>query len=150
MPRSIKLLANTVNAAIFSLDTTQKTCSKIWSMDSLPHDAHHLFPVKNPGGVLVFSPNAIIYLNQSHTYCLSLNYFGDESAKRARFPNTEHSLSPFALPNPQCTFISDYSLLCVAADANFYVINLISDGTSIIKVDTQPIDQFFVPTCVRF
>ena len=53
---------------VASIDPVQRTCPIIYSVSNLPHDVFMMIAVPAPvGGVLLFSPNGIIYIDQTST-----------------------------------------------------------------------------------
>lgn len=64
-----------------SINIQQKVHPIIWSVHNLPFDCTQAVPIKKPlGGTLIFSVNALVYLNQSiPPYGVSLNSIGDTS-----------------------------------------------------------------------
>jgi len=69
---------NSACVTVLSLNLVKKTNPVIWSKSELPYDAFLAIPVPLPiGGVLILAANSIIYLNQTSTIALTLNYFGD-------------------------------------------------------------------------
>ncbi|KAJ3040299.1 Cleavage and polyadenylation specificity factor subunit 1 [Rhizophlyctis rosea] len=69
-----------------SLDITQRNYPVLFRVDHLPYNCTNLLPVPSPvGGVLVFSPNCIIYMDQTTApgvVCAVNSYYGTE----ANFP----------------------------------------------------------------
>lgn len=64
-----------------SLNIQQKVHPAIWSVGGLPFNCTQAIPVKKPlGGTLIFSVNALIYLNQSvPPFGVSVNSIADVS-----------------------------------------------------------------------
>lgn len=64
-----------------SLNIQQRVHPIIWTVNQLPFDSCLLAPINKPiGGCLVFSVNALMYLNQSvPPYGVSLNSSADHS-----------------------------------------------------------------------
>ena len=66
---------------VISLDVKEKISAFIWSKEVLPFDCIRALPVPKPiGGTLIFSVNALFYLNQGiPPYGVSLNAIGDST-----------------------------------------------------------------------
>lgn len=82
---------DTCAMAAISLNLQQKVHPIIWSVANLPFDCVKAVPIKKPlGGTLIFSVNALIYLNQSiPPYGVSVNSITDTSTS---FPLSKYSI----------------------------------------------------------
>lgn len=80
-PGRIAVRSDTCTMVAISLNIQQRVHPVIWTVNSLPFDCINVIPINKPiGGCLVFSVNALIYLNQSvPPYGVSLNSTADHS-----------------------------------------------------------------------
>ena len=64
---------------VITLDVHERVSAFIWSREVLPFDCVKILSVPKPiGGILVFSVNALFFLNQGiPPYAVSLNSLGD-------------------------------------------------------------------------
>jgi len=91
---------DTCQLKAISLNVSQKVHPVIWSAEGLPHDSFALAAVPEPlGGAIVFSANAIHYLNQGTRFVLPLNDF---------YKSTDHSQRP---PHSYTSFFRLFRLL---------------------------------------
>lgn len=78
---------DTVSLIVVSFDIFQKTYPILYRVDGLPYNSTHIEAVPSPvGGVLVFSHNALIHVDQTHTpgfACLVNPFFDMESHFKA-------------------------------------------------------------------
>ncbi|KAJ3053431.1 Cleavage and polyadenylation specificity factor subunit 1 [Rhizophlyctis rosea] len=74
---------DTKSLIAISLDLTQRNYPVLFRVTNLPYNCTMLLPVPSPvGGVLVFSPNSIIYIDQTcipGVVCAVNSYYGMES-----------------------------------------------------------------------
>ena len=75
----IAVRKDTCRLDVITLDVKERVSAFIWSREILPFDCVKILPVPKPlGGILVFSVNALFFLNQGITpYAVSLNSLGD-------------------------------------------------------------------------
>lgn len=141
---------NTHSVAILSLNLEQQQHHLIWTASNLPHDCYRIMPLKSPGGACLLSPNAIMYLNQSSRYKLILNLFGDEDTEdpMALKFNCEESPMVISLDNAQTTFLHDYAVLVSIQSGELFVMNLLSDGRSIVHINLQKLGTSINATCM--
>ncbi|KAJ3275698.1 Cleavage and polyadenylation specificity factor subunit 1 [Borealophlyctis nickersoniae] len=73
---------DTKSLIVVSLDITQKNYPVLFQVDHLPYNCSKIVPVPSPvGGLLVFSPNAVIYVDQTSVpglACAVNQYYGME------------------------------------------------------------------------
>ena len=75
----IAVRKDTFRLDVLTLDVKERVSAFIWSREILPYDCVKILPVPKPiGGILVFSVNALFFLNQGiPPYAVSLNSLGD-------------------------------------------------------------------------
>ena len=75
----IAVRKDTCRLDVITLDVKERVSAFIWSREILPFDCVKILPVPKPlGGILVFSVNALFFLNQGiPPYAVSLNSLGD-------------------------------------------------------------------------
>jgi hypothetical protein len=140
---------NTVSIAIIELDISLRRKMLIWSMDKLPHDCYRICPLKNPGGAIVFSANAILFVDHSSKYRLSLNSYGDVAESD---PDTvgkyvfEKSKNPISLDDAKFTFLSDTVALLSLETGALYFMTIITDGRSVTHIDLTAAGSSIVTT----
>lgn len=141
---------NTHCVAILSLNIEHQQHHLIWSVSNLPHDCYKILPLKSPGGACILSSNSILYLNQSSRYKLVLNYFGNEDEKdplALKF-TSENSPLVISLDNAKATFLRDNAVLLSIQSGELYVMNLVSDGRSIVHINLQKLGTSIISTCM--
>lgn len=77
----IAVRKDTCRLDVITLDVKERVSAFIWSREILPFDCVKILPVPKPlGGILVFSVNALFFLNQGiPPYGVSLNSLGDSA-----------------------------------------------------------------------
>jgi len=115
-----------------SLNLSEKVHPIIWSLGGLPYDCTMAFPVPKPiGGVLVFSINALIYLNQSvPPYAVSLN---DVTNISTDFLLKQQEAVKMTLDSAQACFISGEQLVLSLKGGELYVLTLVVDSMRAIR-----------------
>ncbi|CAK4733119.1 unnamed protein product [Aphanomyces euteiches] len=101
---------------VLSINKTTRLHPKIWSIASLPSDCFKIVPCPAPlGGAIVFSQNAIMYLNQNQYFGLSTTAFADKTIDSTKYPLHASPLLPdikMLLTNCQtCLLTPDEMLL---------------------------------------
>jgi hypothetical protein len=152
VPVTSKRLAtvqHTFTLAALSLDTDQKTTVD-WQHDGLPHDSYLTVPLQEPvGGVLVVSPNALLYFNNSHYVGLALNGFSAYSCDvKGRFPLSTNQdiqsnapLICLALDAARAVELSPQRILFVSRDGCLHLLKIHTggeDGTSVRGLSLHP------------
>ena len=131
-----------------SLNIHQRVHPIIWSVNSLPYDCFRVMPVPKPvGGILMFTVNALIYLNQSvPPFGVSLNGFAGSSTA---FPLSPQKGIKISLDACRSCFISNDKLLVSLKGGDLYVLTLFNDGMrSIRKFHFQKAASSVLTTCV--
>ncbi|KAJ3417096.1 Cleavage and polyadenylation specificity factor subunit 1 [Chytridiales sp. JEL 0842] len=94
---------DTCSVIVISLSTTQKTHTVLYQVNQLPYNCFRIMPIPFPvGGLLVFSPNALIHFDQTSNPGLAVavnGFFGMETSLPAP-PSTESLGPPARLDNP--------------------------------------------------
>ena len=83
---------DTVSLIVISLDLHQKTYPVLYKVDGLPYNCTHIEAVPAPlGGVLIFSHNALIHLDQTHTpgFAAIVNPFFDMESHFKAVPSLD-------------------------------------------------------------
>lgn len=123
---------DTVAMATLSLNIGSKLHPVIWSVKDLPYDCWKAVAVPKPvGGVLIFSANSLIYLNQSvPPYGVSLNGFNEGSTS---FPLTPQKGVKISLDASYSCFLSSDKLLVSLRGGELYVLTLFYDGMRSVR-----------------
>lgn len=124
---------DTCNSISLSINLNQKTNPLIWPVDKLPSDCLKAIAVPQPiGGVLIFTVNGLIYINQSvPSYGVSLNSIAKNTTKYP-FKNMEHA--KITLDCSYACFISTDQLIVSLKGGELYIITLITDTESLRSV----------------
>lgn len=140
---------NTVAVAIVELDITLRRKMLIWSMDKLPHDCYRICPLKYPGGAIIFSSNALLFVDHSSKYRLTLNTYGDNAANDPDVVGKyvlEKSKVPISLDDAKYTFLSESVALLSLESGALYFLTIFSDGRSVTHIDLASAGSSFVTT----
>lgn len=101
------------------------TFSVITSIANLPYDAQVLVPCAVVGGLVVLTPNSVVYVDQvSKRLVLPVNGWAGRVSDLAPV-STDRDLM---LEGSRATFISDTTLVLILADGTMYTITLALDG----------------------
>lgn len=137
-----------------SLDLTSPTTHPIiWTVKKLPYDCFNVVPVAEPpGGALVFSPNHVLYFNQSAQYGLSLNHFGDDANAPFLYGTfglsyhciiliirSEKSKILLTLDTAKFVFLSAEDLLVSDKLGDLYIFHLVFDNRSVQNIEVMKI-----------
>ena len=124
---------DTCNSISLSINLNQKTNPLIWPVDKLPSDCLKSIAVPQPiGGVLIFTVNGLIYINQSvPSYGVSLNSIGKTTTKYP-FKNMENT--KITLDCSHACFITTDQLVVSLKGGELYIITLITDTESLRSV----------------
>lgn len=140
---------NTVAVAIVELDITLRRQMLIWSIDKLPHDCYRICPLKFPGGAVIFSANALLFVDHSSKYRLTLNTFGDSASVDPDVVGKyvmEKSKMPISLDDAKFTFLSDTVALLSVESGALYFMTIFSDGRSVTHIDLASAGSSIVTT----
>lgn len=131
-PGRIAVRRDTCCMVAISLNIQQRVHPVIWSVSNLPMDCTQSIPVRKPlGGTLIFSVNALIYLNQSvPPYGISLNSITDVSTN---FPLKIQENVKMNLEGAQASFISADRLVISLKGGELYVLTLYSDSMRSVR-----------------
>jgi len=140
-----------MGAAIVSLNLSTRTETLVWSIDKLPYDAYQIVPLPDSlgGGALIFGVNEIISVNQSSKYRLSLNHFGDSIGRDEVSFKGDQSKIATALECAKCTFLTDDAILITLGKGELFVLTVLTDGRSVVKLDLQRVGASVLASCVR-
>jgi cleavage and polyadenylation specificity factor subunit 1 len=139
---------DTCSMAALSLNIQQRVHPIIWSVNNLPYDCFKIMPVPKPvSGILIFSVNALIYLNQSvPPFGISLNGFADSSTA---FPLVPQKGIKISMDASRSCFISNDKLLVSLKGGDLYVLTLFNDSMrSIRKFHFQKAASSVLTTCI--
>lgn len=125
-PGRIAVRKDTCRLDVVTLDVKERVCAFIWSKENLPFDCLKALPVPKPiGGTLVFSVNAVHYLNQGiPAFGLSLNSIGDATLENI----ARQELVSLTLDCAQAVFITPERAVISLRGGEIYVMSLILDG----------------------
>lgn len=128
----VAVRTDTCAMAAISLNLQQKVHPIIWSMSNLPFDCTRAVPIKKPlGGTLIFSVNALIYLNQSiPPYGVSLNSIAETCTNFPLKPQEELNVS---LDCAQVGFLEDDTLVLSLKGGELYVLTLLADSMRYVR-----------------
>lgn len=131
-PGRIAVRTDTCCMVAISINIQQKVHPIIWSVHNLPFDCTQAVPIKKPlGGTLIFSVNALVYLNQSiPPYGVSLNSIGDTSTSFPLKPQDDLKIS---LDCAQVSFIADDKLVISLKGGELYVLTLFADSMRSVR-----------------
>ncbi|XP_017784844.1 PREDICTED: cleavage and polyadenylation specificity factor subunit 1 isoform X1 [Nicrophorus vespilloides] len=128
----VAVRTDTCAMAAISLNLQEKVHPIIWSVANLPFDCTRAVPIKKPlGGTLVFSVNALIYLNQSiPPYGVSLNSIAETSTSFPLKPQEDLKVS---LDCAQVGFLDDDTLVLSLKGGELYVLTLLADSMRYVR-----------------
>ncbi|RKO91040.1 hypothetical protein BDK51DRAFT_51243 [Blyttiomyces helicus] len=140
---------DTKSLIVVSLNISQKSYPVLFQVDGLAYNCHKLVPVPSPvGGILIFSPNAIIHMDQTSVpgvVCAVNAYYGIESSIPSSAPESSSSAPPSSSLNPlyNRAIISDFTLCglslegCVAYFINPDTVMLVLRSGELIVVQLE-------------
>ncbi|ALC41041.1 Cpsf160 [Drosophila busckii] len=128
----IKVRSDTCVLVAISLNIQQRVHPIIWTVNNLPYDCLHVFPIQKPiGGCLVMTVNAVIYLNQSvPPYGVSLNSSADNSTS---FPLKPQDGVRISLDCANFAFIDVDKLVISLRTGDLYVLTLCVDSMRTVR-----------------
>jgi cleavage and polyadenylation specificity factor subunit 1 len=141
---------DTCNSVSLSLNLTQKTNPLIWPVDKLPSDCIKCIPVPPPiGGILIFSVNSLIYINQSvPSYGVSLNSIAKTTSK---YPFRNMESTRITLDCAFASFLASDRLLVSLKNGDIYIVTLLIDSDSLRTVrgfNIQKGPSSVIPSCL--
>ncbi|XP_003371723.1 cleavage and polyadenylation specificity factor subunit 1 [Trichinella spiralis] len=115
-----------------SLNPKDKTHAVIWTLGNLPFDAFALLALPKPlGGVLLFSVNSIIYLNQSVPCCGIL--INDNGRGFTNYPLRDRSELMVTLDGSHAALIDSANAALVLRSGLVFVVSLLFDRLNMVK-----------------
>lgn len=117
---------------LISIDLEQQTNPSVWNINGLPFDAFELLSVPHPlGGVLVFSTNSLIYLNQNcPPLAVSLNSIG---CATTNFPMKLQEIDELTLDCCKFCPIDYKQIFITTKEGELYVLSLLDDNASTVN-----------------
>ena len=114
-----------------SIAVEERSSPIIWSQKHLPYSCFRILPVPEPiGGALVFSPDMVLYFNQSSN-CVGkkMSSYADEViSPQLHVPFARAPVTPLSLEN--CTAVGltpEYTLVSLAT-GDLYLLQLVTEG----------------------
>lgn len=128
------------NALItITLDLVNQNGTIIWSRWDLPFDCERMLSIPRPiGGVLVFSTNGLLHIDQVHSYGLSTN---DYSLKSTNFPLDRHEILKISLNECVATLVGHDQCMVISESGAVYLAKLLTDGRNVIKIIMLLVDD---------
>ncbi|XP_030753926.1 cleavage and polyadenylation specificity factor subunit 1 [Sitophilus oryzae] len=128
----VAVRTDTCAMAAISLNLQQKVHPIIWSVANLPFDCTKAVPIKKPlGGTLIFSVNALIYLNQSiPPYGVSVNSIAESCSN---FPLKPQDDVKITFDCAQIGFLEDDTLVLSLRGGELYVLTLLADNMRYVR-----------------
>lgn len=119
---------HTAKLVVFSVDMSLGKPSLVWTAEELPHDVQCVVPAPAPwSGVVVLTPNAIIYVNHTRHMGVSLNGHARVTVSSARYKLDPLQADPgIALDCPRWAWISNTDLMVVTADGTMLSVSLVA------------------------
>lgn len=99
---------DTFSVIVVSVDVSQKMFPVLYKIDGLPYNCTHIKPVPKPlGGLLVFSQNSLIYMDQATPapgLACVVNYFFDAETRLRSMPSSEETPLPPVRQQPPSVY----------------------------------------------
>ncbi|KAL6046955.1 mRNA cleavage and polyadenylation factor subunit [Balamuthia mandrillaris] len=150
------LARNTCIVSAVSLNLSQQSHPRIWSVEHLPHDCYKLVSVPEAvgGGALVFSTNVLYYFNQSMRYGVALNSYATastvdeaEGAADLPFPLTQSKIT-LTLDAVHNAWITPKQLLVSLKDGGLYIFHMLTDGRSVQSIEITKAGSSVLTSCM--
>ncbi|KAK3924905.1 Cleavage and polyadenylation specificity factor subunit 1 [Frankliniella fusca] len=131
-PGRIAVRQDTCCMVAISLNIMQRVHPVIWSVSNLPFDCVQALAIEKPlGGTLIFTTNAIIYLNQSvPPFGVSLNSVTDISTN---FPLKAQEGVCMTLEGAQAAFLSHDRVVLSLKNGELYVLTIYADSMRSVR-----------------
>ncbi|KAJ8752855.1 hypothetical protein K2173_008590 [Erythroxylum novogranatense] len=124
---------HTCMISAFSISTTLKQPTLIWSVTNLPHDAYKLLAVPSPiGGVLVISANTIHYHSESTSCALALNNFAVSIDSSQELPRASFTVE---LDAANASWLLNDVALLSTKTGELLLLTLVYDGRVVQRLD---------------
>ena len=124
---------------VITLDLLSHSGTIIWSRWELPYDCERMLPVPRPiGGVLIFSSNILLHIDQIHSYGLSMN---DYSLKSSNFQLDRHETLKIYLNESISVLIAHDQCLLILESGAVYLARLLTDGRTVIRITMMQVDE---------
>ncbi|KAF9078133.1 CPSF A subunit region-domain-containing protein [Rhodocollybia butyracea] len=140
----LKEAKDTCGTVIFSMSNfssswgSEATFSVITSINNLPYDAFAVVPCPAAvGGLIVLTPNAIIYLEATKKLVLPVNGWVARVSDVTLLPLVPIDLD-LQLEGSRATFIADTTLLLILVNGDMYSVNLVVDGKAVSGMSISP------------
>ncbi|XP_049849753.1 uncharacterized protein LOC126320362 [Schistocerca gregaria] len=144
------IFGDSASVAIITLNMPMQKSMLVWSVDHLPYNCYRICPLRSPGGACILSPNAILYLDHSSRYRLSLNKFGDDNVTHQSAGKFVSEASPLtlSLDNAQYTFLNDYTVLLSISSGHLVMMSIVSDGRTVTHIDLHCLGSSILVSCL--
>jgi cleavage and polyadenylation specificity factor subunit 1 len=124
---------------VITLDLLNHSGTIIWSRWELPYDCERMLPVPRPiGGVLIFSSNILLHIDQIHSYGLSMN---DYALKSSNFQLDRHETLKIHLDESAAMLIAHDQCLMILESGAVYLAKLLTDGRTVIRITMTQVDK---------
>jgi len=131
-----------------SLALSQQLYPVIWTVDKLPYDCFSLLAVQEPlGGVVIFSTNQLLYLNQSNRFGLAMNEYGMADAATSVIPLVKSEVE-ITLDNSHSLFLAPLRMLVSMRGGELYVFQIVSDGRTVQNVNITKAGASVLTSCL--
>ncbi|KAJ7583446.1 CPSF A subunit region-domain-containing protein [Mycena floridula] len=140
---------DTTKLVIFALNLRTQTYPIITSVEGLPHDCLSLLPGTSLGAVVVFSSNAMIYIDQSgRRLALPVNGWAGRVSDLPLLSSDPKRI--LELEGSSAAFIDEKTMLVILRDGTVYPVDVISEGKSVIKLDMkEAIARTTIPSVLK-
>jgi cleavage and polyadenylation specificity factor subunit 1 len=137
--RRLATRKDTTALIIITLDLVNQNGTIIWSQWDLPFDCEQILPMLRPiGGVLVFSTNSLLHIDQVHSYGLAVNHYVQKSTE---FPSNYQEALNIHLNECTATLISHDQCMIILESGEVYLARFLTDGRTVIKITMILVDE---------
>ena len=104
----------------------------VFDIDELPYNSDTIVPLKSPlNGVLVLSPNTVLYCDQTVRFCLVLNEYGIDDASDRKW-TTERSRERIVLDGPRnFAMLADDRIMLTNRDGTVFFLTIHHEGQDV-------------------
>ncbi|KAG2003702.1 cleavage factor protein [Coprinopsis cinerea AmutBmut pab1-1] len=140
---------DTVKLVIFTLDIKTSSYPIITSVDGLPMDSLGLVPAF--GGVVITTPNSLIYIDQSSSrqIAVPVNGWASRITDLPLLPLPSPDLN-LTLEGSKTVVVDEKTLFVILANGIIYPIEVMADGKTVTKLQVgKPLAQATIPSVVE-